>query len=124
MFVVRQYFTDFGNPIPYLKMDIAYIGNDLRSLQQIRNLELISNVLPISLATSLQRFSQSCLAEVSPRYAILSLQNGQRIKLSYPFQPGTPEWQIFWNDLLANPQIISARGVGEILTNSFLKRLP
>lgn len=122
MFVVPQYFTDFGSSIPYLKMDIAYVGEDLRSLRQINNLESIAAILPNSLANLLQKFRQSCPAEISPRYAILSLQSGQ-LKISYPFQPGSTEWQIFWNDLLANPLIFSAKGVGESVPNSFLRRL-
>lgn len=124
MLVIPQYFTDVGLVVPYLTMEVAYVGNDLRSLQQIRSLEAIPfGIIPSSLAGLLQEFRQSCLAEISPRYAVLILENGRKLKISYPFKPGTLDWQVFWNDLLANPQVIFARGFGESLSNSFLRRL-
>lgn len=124
MLVVPQYFTDIGLVVPYLTMEVAYVGDDLLSLQQIRSLEAIpSGIIPNSLASLLQQFRQSCLAEVSPRYAVLTLGNGRKLKISYPFKPGTSDWQVFWNDLLANPQIIFTKGFGESVSNSFLRRL-
>ena len=124
MLVVPQYFTDIGAVAPYLTMQIAYVGDDLRSLQQIRSLGAIpSGIIPNSLVDLLREFKQSCFSEVSPRYVVLTLGDGRRLKISYPFKPGTPDWQIFWNDLLANPQIISAKGFGESVSNSLLRRL-
>ena len=124
MLVVPQYFTDIGVVVPYLKMEIAYVGNDFRSLQQIGSLKAIpSGIIPNSLVDLLQEFKQSCFSEVSPRYAVLSFRNGRRFKISYPFKPGTPDWQVFWNDLLANPQITFAKGFGESVSDSLLRRL-
>lgn len=124
MLVVSQYFTDIGVVVPYLTMEIAYVGNDLRSLQQIKSLGAIpSGIIPNSLADLLREFKQSCFSEVSPRYALLTFGDGRRLKISYPFKPGTPDWQIFWNHLLANPQIIFAKGFGESVSNSLLRRL-
>lgn len=124
MLVVPQYFTDIGVVIPYLTMEIAYVGNDLRSLQRIRNLQSIPpGIIPDSLVNLLQQFNQSCLSEVLPRYAVLTLGDGQELKISYPFKPGTSDWQIFWNNLLANSQIIFAKGFGESVSNSLLRRL-
>lgn len=124
MLVVPQYFTDIGVVVPYLRMEIAYVGNDLRSLQQIRSLGAIpSGTIPSSLIDLLREFKQSCFSEVLPRYAVLTLGDGRRLKISYPFKPGTPDWQIFWNNLLANPQIILVKGFGETVSNSLLRRL-
>lgn len=123
MFVIPQYFTDLGSVLGYLKMDIAFVGEDLRSLKQIHDLTSIAEIIPASLADSLRKMNSSCKADILPRFAILSLQDGRRLKLSYPFQPGSTDWQVFWNNLLANPQIILAKGTGETLTNSFLKRI-
>jgi len=124
MLVVPQYFTDIGVVVPYLRMEIAYVGNDLRSLQQIRSFGAIpSGILPNSLIDLLREFKQSCFSEVLPRYAVLMLGDGRRLKISYPFKPSTPDWQIFWNDLLANPQIILVKGFGESVSNSLLRRL-
>ncbi len=124
MLVVPQYFTDIGVVIPYLTMEIAYVGNDLRSLQRVRTLQSIPpGIIPDSLVNLLQQFNQSCLSEILPRYAVLTLGDGRELKISYPFKPGASDWQIFWNDLLANPQIIFAKGFGESVSNSLLRRL-
>lgn len=123
MFVIPQYFTDLGIVLGYLKMDIAFVGEDLRPSKQIHDLSSIVEVIPVSLAGLLRRMNSSCETDILPRFAILSLQDGRRLKLSYPFQPGSTDWQVFWNNLLANPQIILAKGTGETLTNSFLKRI-
>lgn len=124
MLVVPQYFTDIGVVVPYLAMEIAYIDNNLRSLQQVKTLNSLPfDIIPSSLLGLLQQFNRSCLAEVLPRYTVLTLEDGQKIKVSYPFRPNTSNWQIFWNDLLANPKIISVEGFGESVSNSLLRRL-
>lgn len=123
MFVIPQYFTDLGGVLGYVKMDIAFIGEDLHSLKQIHDLTSIEGIIPASLAGLLRKMNSSCETDILPRFAILSLQGGRRLKLSYPFQPGSTDWQVFWNNLLANPQIILAKGTGETLTNSFLNRI-
>jgi hypothetical protein len=122
-FIAPQYITDLGTLVPYVKMDIAFIGEDLRSLRRVSDLSSISTIIPASLTSLLRQMNLSCEVDIFPRFAILNLQGDRRLKLSYPFQPGSADWQIFWNDLLANPQIISTQGIGETLTNSFLKRL-
>ncbi|MEG4371641.1 hypothetical protein QUB29_19485 [Microcoleus sp. B4b_D2] len=124
MLVVSQYFTDVGVVVPYLSMEIAYLDNNLRPLQRIKTLNpLPIDIIPGSLLGLLQQFNRLCLAEVLPRYAVLTLEDGQKIKVSYPFRPGSTGWQIFWNDLLANPLIISAQGIGESISDPFLKRV-
>lgn len=124
MFVAPQYLTDVGRIAPYLKMDIAFVGGDLRSIQQINDLSVIAGVLPALLALSLQQFRHPCPeSDILPRFAVLTLQNGQRLKVSYPFRPDTSEWYQFWQNLKTNPLIVSAQGVGETLSNSFLRRL-
>jgi hypothetical protein len=124
MFVVPQYTTDMGVIIGYVKIDIAFVGKDLRSLRRVNDLSPVAQIIPASLASLLKKMNSSCETDIYPRFAILTLQDDRELKLPYPFQPGSTDWQIFWNDLLANPQIISARGIGESLTDSFLKRLP
>ena len=123
MFIIPQYISDVGRIVPYLRADIAFVGEDLRSLKQIHDLNSIVEIIPPSLAGLLRKMNSSCETDILPRFAILSLQDGRRLKLSYPFQPGSTDWQVFWNNLLANPQIILAKGTGETLTNSFLKRI-
>jgi hypothetical protein len=123
MFVSPRYITDFGLVLGYLKMDIAFVKEDLRSLRQIKNLSEITGIIPPLLESSLLKINHSCQSYVSPRFALINLQDDRQIKLSYPFQPGSSDWQIFWNDLLANPQIILAKGTGESASNSFLKKL-
>lgn len=124
MFVTRQYTTDIGIILGYLKMEIALIvGEDMRSRRQIRDLSSIEEIIPASLSSLLVKMNSSCEADILPRFAILNLEDDRRLKLSYPFQPGSTDWQIFWNDLLANPQILLAKGTGETITNSFLNRI-
>ncbi len=122
-FITPKYVTDGGRTIAYLKMDLAFIGNDLRSLDQIKDLSFIAGVIPPSLNISLQWFRHPCPSEVLPRFAILILQDGQRLKLPYPFRPDSPEWYQFWQELNSNSLIVSVRGVGETLPNTFLRRL-
>lgn len=123
MAFISQYITDVGRVVPYLRMDLAFVGNDLRSLERINDLSVIAGVLPPSLDTSLQWFRHPCPSEILPRFAIISLQDGQRLKLPYPFRPDTSEWYQFWQELQSNPLIVSAKGIGETLPNSFLRRL-
>ncbi|MDF0553872.1 hypothetical protein [Kamptonema sp. UHCC 0994] len=123
MAFISQYITDVGRVVPYLRMEPAFIGNDLRSLERINDLSVIAGVLPPSLDTSLQWFRHPCPSDILPRFAIISLQDGQRLKLPYPFRPDTSEWYQFWQELQSNPLIVSAKGIGETLPNSFLRRL-
>lgn len=127
MFVTRQYMTDFGIALGYLRMEIAFVGADFRSLRQVKNLSEIAGIIPASLESQLLMLNHPCkLDSIVPRYAILNctLQGQSRkIKLAYPFQPSTPEWQTFWNELLANPLIFSTQGVGESISDSFLRRI-
>ena len=124
MFVTPQYFTDLGISLGYLQMDIAFIGENIRSLTQIKDLNEVEGLIPISLESQLLRFNSPCKSiEVIPRFLILSLQGeSQRVKLAYPFRPNTLEWQVFWNDILSNSRIISVQGIGESLSSSFLRR--
>jgi hypothetical protein len=124
MLVAPRYTTDLGFAVGYIKMDVAFVGEDLRSLKRVSDLSSIETIVPASLASFLRQMNSSCETGVSPRFAILTLQGDRRLKLPYPFQAGSADWQIFWNDLLSNPQILSTQGVGETLTNPFLKRLP
>ncbi len=128
MFVTRQYVTDFGTALGYLKMEIAFVGADFRSLRQVKNLSEIAGIVPVSLESQLLRFNHPCCKSdsVTPRYAILNCDlqgQGRKIKLAYPFQPSTPEWQTFWNELLANSLILSSQGVGESISDPFLRRI-
>jgi hypothetical protein len=119
--VVVTYVSDLGIVSPYLKMDIAFLGENLT---KVNDLAQIADIAPANLLQELKKTNfSSCEAGISPRFAILNFRDGRQLKLPYPFRPGSLDWQIFWNDLLANPQVISARGVGETLTNPLLKRL-
>lgn len=127
MFVTRQYVTDFGIALGYLKMEIAFVGADFRSLRQVKNLSEIAGIIPASLESQLLKFNHPCKSDsVTPRYAILNCNlqgQSRKIKLAYPFQPSTPEWQTFWNELLANSLILSSQGVGESISDFFLRRI-
>ena len=121
MITVVAYISDLGLATPYLKMDITFLGENRT---KVKDLTQIADIAPTNLLQELRgtNFS-SCDASLLPRFAVLTLADGRQLKLPYPFQPGTSDWQIFWNDLLANPQIIFAKGFGESVSNSLLRRL-
>lgn len=50
---------------------------------------------------------------IRPREALLSDTSGEEYRIQYPFQPGSPEWLDFWNDINQNPEIIATRSIGE-----------
>jgi hypothetical protein len=121
MLSFEQYTTDTGRIFPFLAIKV-FTGADLKErINNVLSLDVMPEVLRVSLIDAKFRH---CPPEFLPRFAIITRRNEeQKLKISYPFQPGTPNWQIFWNDLLANPLIISAKGVGESIPNSFLKRI-
>ncbi|MEG4328077.1 hypothetical protein [Microcoleus sp. herbarium5] len=127
MFVAPQYLTDLGFTLGYLKMDVAFVGEDLRSLKQIRDLSELSGVIPALLEPQLLKFNHPCrLVGIIPRFSILTVRlqgENQRIKLAYPFRANTSEWQMYWNDILSNPLIMSAQSIGESISDPFLKRV-
>jgi len=119
---VAQYVTDGGRVLPYLRMEIAFIDNDLRSLDRINDLNIVTGILPPVLASSLQQFSQPCPYDILPRFVILGLQQGQLIKLAYPFRPSTPEWYQFWQDLNTSLSIVDIQGFGEVCNDKHLRK--
>jgi hypothetical protein len=50
---------------------------------------------------------------VRPREALLWDASGEGHKIQYPFQPGTPEWLDFWNEINQNPEIVTNKNIGE-----------
>ncbi|MEG4419384.1 hypothetical protein QUA70_12345 [Microcoleus sp. LAD1_D5] len=124
MFVAPQYFTDLGVVLGYLQMDVAFVGENIRSVRQIKDLNEIEGLIPQSLKPQLLSFNHSCKSlDISPRFLLITPKTeSQRVKISYPFRPNSTEWNVFWGEVRSNPQIISVRGIGETLSNSFLKR--
>lgn len=50
---------------------------------------------------------------VRPREALLLNASGEEHKIQYPFQPGTPEWLDFWNEINQNLEVVAAENIGE-----------
>ncbi len=50
---------------------------------------------------------------IIPRHAILTKENGSKVKIEYPFMPGTANWVLFWEQIRGNPLIVSSEGIGE-----------
>lgn len=50
---------------------------------------------------------------INPRHAILTKENGSKVKIEYPFMPGTANWVLFWEQIRSNPLIIASKSIGE-----------
>lgn len=50
---------------------------------------------------------------VRPREALLLDTSGDEHRIQYPFQPGSPEWLDFWNEINQNPEVVASQSIGE-----------
>ena len=38
-------------------------------------------------------------------------------RIEYPFRPNSPDWVTLWSQLRRNPNVVSIRGVGEVMSD-------
>lgn len=101
------YQTDLGNSYPFVSLSVP---DDIALIP--------SNYLPFLSNTR----SKNCKLPVTPRYALITLTDGgEQLKIEYPFPGDTPDWYQFWQELYANPLIVSSVGVGEVLKGQSLR---
>lgn len=116
MYIATVYETDNSILLSYTVA--LYIGYNSQVLQK----DIINeDIIPTVLISSLEWFSRPCTTKlVIPRYVTLTLLSGDILQIAYPFKPGTPNWFTFWGQL-QSPEIVAVKGIGERLTDKFLR---
>jgi len=62
-----------------------------------------------------------CALPLTPRYAKLTMTNGEIFLIEYPFFASMPENLIFWQKLRENPEIAFLEGKGESIPDRSLR---
>jgi len=117
MYVAKNYETDSGFTLTYsVALPITINGQYLQNFAS-------HFLLPTSLLAELQWFSRSCTTkQIVARSVTLILASGDRMQVAYPFRPGSANWFLFWEQL-QNPEIVFIEGVGEKVTDKYLRSL-
>jgi hypothetical protein len=117
VYVAKNYETDNGFTLTY---SVAlYIGRNGQYSQNI----VSDYLLPVSLLSELQWFPRSCTTrQIVARSVILTLLSGDILQVAYPFRPGSANWFVFWEQL-KTPEVLSIQGVGEKITDKYLRSL-
>lgn len=80
------------------------------------------SVIPTNLLNLLSPASLGyCALPIRPRRINLTLTNGEIFSIEYPFVAFMPEWANFWQELQQNLAIAKIEGIGESISDSFLR---
>lgn len=81
-----------------------------------------SSAIPQSLKSLLKPASLGyCALPVTPRRVNLTMTEGGIFSIEYPFVAFLPDWEIFWQELQQNSDIVKLEGIGESISDNFLR---